>query len=774
MIFRIFLFTSLSLPFCARYAEASKRLQGTVVSADTRMPIPGANIQASGLAAATCDEHGRFLLEVPDSVVSAEITAVDFLGRRVEFSQDLPLIALTPSLLELPSRVVSHGRKMENRAEVPVAISTIGRREMEEVKPNSLDQILNRTSGVLMVDLGNEQHKMAIRQPMTTRSLFLYLEDGIPIRPTGVFNHNALIEINMAGLEKVEVIRGPSSALYGSEAIGGAVNFITRKPSRSPIGKISVQANDIGYRRTDVSGSNTMGKTGVAFGGYFGERTDGPRAHNDFDKLGLNAGVDYTVSEKTRITASAAFVDYKSDMTGGLDSANFSNGDLSSLHTFTWRKVDALRGKLSFDHDGNAGRRTQGAVFYRGGTVGQNPSYRVRNAAGNPALAHGNINDNSVESIGLWGQHEEKASFLNTVLTGGVYGDYSLNEVRERYIRIDRDPATGVYSGYTDTDSMLTDYRVDLTDAAGYAQAKLSPARSLNLVGALRYDHFRYDYSNILDRNAFSGAPDQERSFSEFTPKAGATYDFGANRGGYVNYSRGFSPPQVGELYRGVKVPGLGASYFDNYEVGAWYSLSRRMTAELNAFYIQGRGELVGVLMPDGTTENRNSGQTGHRGVEWGVKLLPIRDLAFRFNGAYAEHEFHRFVEGGNDYGGKEMNEAPNWFWNSGFTLKPGMLKGARLGLEWQRVGEYWMDPANTRSYPGYDLFHLRLGYAWKGIEAWLNVLNLADARYATSSSYAPGTGPRPGAYSYTVGEARSVNLGLAYNLDWVSLKGGR
>src|SRR3546814_5098426 len=52
--------------------------------------------------------------------------------------------------------------------------------------------------------LGNEQHSMSIRQPLSFKSLFLYLEDGIPIRPAGVFNHNALIEMNMAALNSVE------------------------------------------------------------------------------------------------------------------------------------------------------------------------------------------------------------------------------------------------------------------------------------------------------------------------------------------------------------------------------------------------------------------------------------------------------------------------------------------------------------------------------------------------------------------------------------------
>ena len=85
-----------------------------------------------------------------------------------------------------------------------------------------------------MVNLGNEQHQMSIRQPMTTKSLFLYLEDGIPIRTSGLYNHNALLEMNMAATKSIEVIKGPSSSLYGSEAIGGVVKLYYSGPHFDP------------------------------------------------------------------------------------------------------------------------------------------------------------------------------------------------------------------------------------------------------------------------------------------------------------------------------------------------------------------------------------------------------------------------------------------------------------------------------------------------------------------------------------------------------------
>ena len=79
---------------------------------------------------------------------------------------------------------------------------------------------------------------MAVRSPISTKSLFLYVEDGLPIRPTAVFNHNALLEMNDISYDRVEVLKGPASSIYGSEAIGGSFNFITKKPTRDFTGSV--------------------------------------------------------------------------------------------------------------------------------------------------------------------------------------------------------------------------------------------------------------------------------------------------------------------------------------------------------------------------------------------------------------------------------------------------------------------------------------------------------------------------------------------------------
>ena len=131
--------------------------------------------------------------------------------------------------------VTSASREIQKRSEVPGSISTINAKSIKETKAFGIDQLVNQVPGVYMSTsraASNEQHFMA-GTLTATKALFLYLEDGLQIRPTSVFNHNALLEMNDVSYKRVEVLKGPASSIYGSESIGGSFNFITKNPSKS-------------------------------------------------------------------------------------------------------------------------------------------------------------------------------------------------------------------------------------------------------------------------------------------------------------------------------------------------------------------------------------------------------------------------------------------------------------------------------------------------------------------------------------------------------------
>ncbi len=517
-----------------------------------------------------------------------------------------------------------------------------------------------------------------------------------------------------------------------------------------------MQADNLGYRRLDFEAGDTYNDLGISAEGYYANRNNGYREHSDFYKLALNLKANYTLGDRDKITAALALTDYKTDMTGSIDSVDFYSKSYPSMHTFTYREVQALRLRTTWNHFWNDRSRSSFNLIYRDNLMGQNPAYRVRNNPQNPAKASGEISEQTFQSYGTIIRHMQELDWMDARLVGGASVDYSPSQFVAEYIDVDRDE-NGDYSAYHRTDSLLTHYKVDLLNTAAFAQFEFSPLQKLKLILAARYDHFQYDYRNYLTPDAFSGAPDAINSFNYFSPKIGFTYDVLQGKGFYGNYSVGFAPPQVSELYRGVKVPVLEPSLYYNYELGGWWDLGEKVAVELSLYQLDGTNEIINVYLDDGTTENRNAGKTLHRGIEYSVNYSPMNQLKLRFGGTNAHHEYVDYVENGNDYGGKKMESAPTWVANGEVLYYPQVLKGFRIGLEWQHMSSYYMDPSNTEKYEGFNTFNLRLGYERKRLNTWINVLNFTDELYATNASKS-----RFGK-SYSPGDPRTFSIGVAF-----------
>lgn len=263
-------------------------IKGKVIDATTNQPIQGVSVSTSNIQSKSItDKNGNFTLNTASKQDSIHLTSVGYTSKSMAVNTSELFILLSPSFANLNEVVVTGGRETQKRTEVPVAINVISKTTINETKATRLDMLINKVPGVYMVDLGNEQHSMSVRQPIGTKNLFLYLEDGIPIRTTGDFNHNALIEINQASMERIEVIKGPASSLYGSEAVGGAINFITQSPTPFLTGKLQAEVGSRGYRRTDFGLSNTYKKLGIFVGGYHANQNQPDQEHNDFRKTAL-------------------------------------------------------------------------------------------------------------------------------------------------------------------------------------------------------------------------------------------------------------------------------------------------------------------------------------------------------------------------------------------------------------------------------------------------------------------------------------------------------
>ncbi|MEN9570360.1 MAG: hypothetical protein RL172_1591 [Bacteroidota bacterium] len=749
-------------------ALQAQPIQGKIFDADTKEPLANATIK-NGNSILLSGPDGSF--NINSNSQEIEVSFTGYLPQKVKATNNSYQVALHRQANYLQDVVVTANRDMIKRIQAPVAIASISSKTINETKATTIDQLINKSSGVYMVNLGNEQHAMGIRQPLGTRSLFLYLEDGIPVRTSGVFNHNALMEMNMAAVKTIEVIKGPGSSLYGGEAIGGVVNMLTQSPTAIPTARISTQLNNIGYKRADLQTGFTKGRWGVMLSGYYASRNNGFIEFTDFHKAIATARVDYRFGPKTRLENSFTWMDYYSDMTGSVDSAMFANQLFTSQQTFTYRKANSIRHRSTLLHEWSSNSKTILHAVYRNNSLDQNPSYRIRDDyrkqgssyVGQKDLAHGEINNNSFKSYVLIAQHRQRFNWLNSTFIAGLTADASPNTAVANYIKIKKDSIANKYISYQNRpDSMLVNYRTGITNLAAFTNFEFSPSAQLRVVASLRYDAFKYRYNNYLSASAVSGAADTISNFNKLSPKLGITYNFGNNRGMYANYSQGFVPPQVSELYRAVKIPSLQPAVFTNYELGAWAIIIKdKLTADISIYRLQGKNAIISVRYEDGTFGNANAGATLHQGIEVGFTATPTKTLQLRFNGSYNKHQFKNYIEKGVKYNGNSINNAPAWMHNTEITYRPLFIKGLRLAAEWQKMCAYFMDPTNLYKYNGFDVINARVGYSYKQAELWVNIINVLDAYYAVNSSRSSF------GKTYTVGEPRNFNIGISYDLGF-------
>lgn len=746
-------------------AQKTPVRSGKVFDALTREPLSMASITTDAGKIYLSDPTGVFSVPASTRSVTVKFTGYATLTQKTETGSSL-LIALQPALRELQQVTVNSASKTaQKRSEAPVAIATISKQTMEETRAQRIDQLINKISGVFMVNLGNEQHEMSIRQPMTTKSVFLYMEDGIPIRTTGVYNHNALLEMNLPAAKSIEVLKGPSSALYGAEAIAGAVNIITQAAPAVTTGAFSIQANDNGYKRTDLQLGTTAGKWGFLASGYYANRTNGQIEYSDFHKTAISLRTDYKPTARTTWSNTLTYIDYYSDMTGALDSAHFAQRNYNTPYTFTYRGVNALRYKSMLTELWNAKSETNFSLLYRDNSVKQNPSYSIGTTS-NPLLYRGQINDNAFQTFALFAQHTQKFNWLKSKLVAGASLDISPQTYYARFIWINKDAASGKLNSYyfATPDSMLQDYNTRITNAAAFVDYEFSPAKNFKVVMALRYDGFRYDFHNHLDTSKTTVAVSTVNNYHRFTPKIGFTYNV-HGIGFYGNYSQGYVPPQLTELYAsGAKVaPYLLPQTFFNYEVGGWLSLlQNKLYADWSLYLMQGTNEIISVRQPDNTYLNQNAGKTKHIGIEYGINYRPTGDWQLRLSATNAKHTFVENLVRGVNYNGKEMSTAPRFTSNAEITWKPHALKGLRFSAEWQHQGKYYMDDLDRFSYRGFDVVNFRSGYSIKHFDIWVNMLNAFNTYYSTIATK-NATSSGNASYAYQLGDPREITLGIGY-----------
>jgi outer membrane receptor protein involved in Fe transport len=689
-----------------------------------------------------------------------------------------PAAGATESVL--PVMTVTGTREGELLSETSATVGFVRDDVMRATRPAHPKDVLNQIPGVWFSNLSGEGHATAIRQPLTTSAVYLYLEDGIPTRSTGFFNHNALYEINVPQSGGVEVMKGPGSALYGSDAIGGTINVLTRTPPRQAERELSGEVGSYGWARVLMDAGNTLGDDAWRASVNL-THTDGWHDNAGYERRAGTARWDRVMGDEAILKTLLSFSTVDQRHVGKLSEGEYAATPRANNVPFSYRKVDALRLSTAYEKE-TADTLLSITPYLRDNrmeivpnwSVGYDPSqYRSENT-----------------SFGFLSKYRRDYEPMRARLIVGLDFDYSPGSRDEDSIKLDK--TTNPYGGTTyRLDPAIAPVRIYRYDVrfrslSPYIHGEASLSDKLRLNAGLRYDDMRYDYENTFNNGAagatqgvagafpaggwYGHVASTQVGYRHWGPKLGASYAFSTRLNGFATYRNSFRTPSESQVFRGsrestaVKAQAAAESLLrlrpvivDNLELGL-RGESGGVGYEASLYYMTKKDDIVSYTDPLTTQRTVvNAGKTLHRGLELSAAVPLAADWALDMSLSYAQHRYETWrVSGAVDYSGREMEAAPRVIANTRLSYSPGYLNGGRVQLEWFRLGSYWLDAANTGRYRGHSLVNLRASYPFaRDFELFGSISNLFDRRYAET---ADGTGAAP---TYTSGLPRSLALGL-------------
>lgn len=643
---------------------------------------------------------------------------------RIQLLLATALFAALPALAEDETIVVTGTRSGGKLLDLAGNDAVLTTDQIQFTAPQRPAEILNQIPGVNIQPGSGEEHTTAIRSPVLNggagQGSVLYLEDGVPLRSAGFGNVNGLYEANIEQAGSVEVVRGPGSALYGSNAVHGLVNIIPRAPSGDLSGQADLTVGEFGLWQQMGTISDTIGNNGVRVS-VENNHNSGWRDETRLDEqkmvvrdvwAGASDTVTTTISGQMLNQQTGAYLQ-------GTDSyLNYALAKTNPVPN-AYRKADSIRAQARWQHDFGDGLQLSVTPFTR---------YTEMNFLMHfvPSLA---IQTNAHYSFGA-----------QTMLYKGFDGGHLLifgfdTEYTDGWFTENQYLPTFTLGKSVYPHGLHYDLNVQAKTAAPYIHSEWQLLDHTRLTAGIRMEETAYDYSNEASTGIFGlyqRPADRSDDFLTVTPKLGVVQEWDKALSSYINLSEGARAPQVTDLYELQNKQQIGqvkSETLKSAELGTRGTLAG-ITFDLAGYWMD--KDHYFYRAADGT--NVPDGKTEHRGVELSVSAPLAYGFDVGFSGTYARHTYAFSRPDSTAINtvtkGSDMPEAPHTIANTrlGYTLQPGI----RAELEWVHMGSYYLDNADTHSYGGHELLNFR---ANAKLNDWLSlhgkILNLTNRPYA-------------------------------------------
>ncbi len=599
-----------------------------------------------------------------------------------------------------PVIVVTANRTAQALDKVGQSITVIDSAEIDRRQTQTVADVLRTIPGVSIARSGGIGTSTSVFIRGAESDQTVALVDGIklndPSSPGGGFNFGNLL---IGNIERIEVLRGPSSVLWGSQAIGGVVNMITRQPTEDL--RVNLRG-EYGYRDTGQLVGNLSGKAGplsASIGaGYF--RTDGISAFSEarggvekdgYENYGANGNVNLALSDWLSVDARGWYSEGRVNI-DGFPPPSFAFGDVNEESRT--REIVGYTGVNAALFDGRF-RNRLGYAY----TDTRRRSIALDGPASETFAGHGR--NERIEYQGIFDIAE------GWQLTGGLERETS----RFSSSSFGAVPAIGRA-------------RIDSV----YAQIMASPIAGLTLTGGVRHD----------DHNRFGGATTLAASGVYAISQTGTTLR--------ASYAEGFKAPSLFQLQSDFGNQLLQPERSKGWDAGITQDLVEGRLQASATYFRRDSDDLINFIScplprtgicagrPSGTYDNVSKARA--EGVEIGLMMQPVDALRLQANYTYTDATNR---SPGNANFGRQLVRRPQHSVTALIDYRWGF--GLETGVTLTHVGANFDNANNSRKVEGYVLADLRAAYpVTERVEIYGRVENLFDERYETVFRYgSPG-----------------------------------
>lgn len=614
--------------------------------------------------------------------------------------------------------------------DVPQIVNVVPKQILREQTVTSMQGALQNVAGLSFSVGDGQRDQVMIRGFSAITDNYV---DGI--------RDDALYFRDMSNVERVEVLKGPASVLYGRGSAGGLVNKINKKPMDESLREVSLIGSTTGQRRAEVDVNEKVAENvKVRLTGAV-EDSDGYRDQAFLKRQAVAPSVQWDISDKTKLLLQA---DYLHD--DRLADQGFPTDPLTGKPVKTNPKTfyGALNGKevgdvdteissqtISLDHEFNDQLKYHGAVRHYNYSLDRQYSVVSHQDSKKNKLPADQIQLSQSKRIrnedGVYVQQELSGLFntgflKHNILIGAEYSKQHKDELvwsKARQITNIFNPELENWAALDTNVAAGTNNSNTFENYGMYLQDLMTVTDQLKVLVGLRYDNLSQDRNDKVKSQILN------RTDNTYSPRIGLVYQPLSNLSLYTSYNRSFQPlADSFVLY--TNSADLSPTKTENYEVGAKWDVNDQLNVTLALF------EMSQTNIQNQDPSNPNQALLVGEQKTKGVELSLTGQLTDQLS-----------VLAGYSYMDGKIEKSTIWFTGNHSALTPNNT--ANLWLKYQ-INDHWYAavggrgessrfsaPDNKNILPGYAVVNAALGYQSERYDVNLNLNNLFDRDYFVS-----------------------------------------